>query len=105
MTQVLIIILALLVSNGDKITVGEVYEERVLAADHWYYGENWQFEDGSFVRTIDEETISGCTPFMLCSWIDIDTPWEDILESEDAEVMYKLVRFYQTYRDAMSIFH
>ncbi len=104
MIQTLIVVLLSLIGNGD-ITVAELYELERLDSTHHYYGDNWEFEDGSFIRTINEETISGCMPFMLCSWVGVDTPWEDFLTAEDSATMYKLVRFYKTYRNATAIFH
>lgn len=97
MITLLTVVLIMLVSgsNTSNITIAELYEIRTLAPGHHYDGANLQFEDGSFVRTVNGESYSGCTPFRLCSGVGIDTPWEDILSPEDAATMYSLVGIYK----------
>ncbi len=64
--------------------------------DNPRYGENIYFEDGSWIRTSDDWTFSGCDPFQLCSTIGIDTPWEDIFTNQaDVEFAYWVVGMYK----------
>lgn len=93
MLQTLIYILVSLISDN-AIGVA-VWEWQSLDSTHHYYGENYQFEDGSYIHSNEWGTVAGCTPFELCSWVGIDTPWEDILDTEEAAYMYQIVNMYK----------
>lgn len=66
------------------------------------HGINALYEDGSFIVSVGELSISGCLPMHTwngsltlssCSglqWIGIDTPWEDIAPEPVANVLYYL---------------
>ncbi len=101
MIQILIVLITLISkSEGNYQTVFDLTE---LDSTHHYYGENYEFEDGSFIRTNanNNQTISGCTPFKTCSNIQIDTPYEDYFSSEHSNILYQIesiIKAFQTFQ-------
>jgi hypothetical protein len=95
MIETLVLILLSLIGGNGDISEAQLYEVGAVQVDSPYYGQNWQFEDGSYTEVIGSITYSECVPFSLCSEINLDTDWEDILHVGGAQYMDKIVRLYQ----------
>ena len=95
MLQILILVITMLAkSEGIYQTVFDINQ---IDKTHHYYGENIQFEDGSFITSQNGQSLSGCVPFMLCSDIQIDSPYEDYFSSASTEILYNLESLYKRF--------